>query len=1280
MKLRLLSAPILVAMIAGTLPGQQAVKTFTAVGPSVRPRVKQAATQATPAAAPTPADTAGAAATALALLPSPGGYGPLLAAYGYHTFSQRASIPESPRLARLNQLQFDRRPSTILKAWSKRDEPKTTSPKGPPKTTLDLEMEKFQQQVTRGDWVAVRAYFAKLPGNEGKAAYKQLLQSLQATPNAPAGGFPGRMIRGFDGNLMPPQRPELNAFTTEDVIGLIAAAPDKLDQELTNGLAALLKRVLEGSTILPDVVARFKKETDQPKDKGVLNARRAALLFMATGEPAAAGTFLPSQEQAIKDKDAEGLNLLARHLVGVHAKEKKAVFLERAWSATQAVLEMGTGKEEELDEALKRAVELASQIKQELGQAWLDQSFTSHPERGMRVLATVGALASQGLDSNPMEREERLKILQLLKTAVDALLKASPQLALQWHDSLALAAGAWMREAEYTRQMDNTSKMGYRSYRRGRFYYSGWYGDPDQMLRQQNLPLPIHSADLLRARPEKTWLANLDAGPRVKFSDLLAHLYLKDNDEKSAFPFIEAVVPADKGAGRDLVNEFLAVWTASHDLNSAKQDNDSMYYNYGFFTSVSGSADSIPLTRSKQERNLVDLADWVEKFRRMPLDNLDEDLLVNAFTKCHSSAEVYRLDAIEKVFGPLAKIKPKTLATLIQTTRANLGGVWREPAEQAKQKTNRKQQDIKAEVLRGYELAATVVGDALKQYADDWSLNLAKAALLHDETNYRQEVAKSTDFSKKREEAIAGFQRAAALYGDQVKKLSQDEETIAPYQQWFSASLGASDITHIDGDKLPDPRQAPLIRNALLALPGQTAERHLDKMAKALVSNLGAVKPAARYRYLKHGFEIVGDNKHAADAKKTFDYYKDIVHEIKLDAVIDGGDRVGHKQPFGVFVNIRHTREIERESGGFGRYLQNQNNSGYFSYNYGRPTADYRDRFQAVATDALKENFDIVSVTFQTEKVHSHALPEYGWRVTPYAYMLLKPRGPQVDKIPPLRLDLDFQDVADYSDARRATGYVILPVESPAVPIDATSEKGEPRPVRKLQITQILDERQADKGKLGLEIKATGIGLVGALDEILSLAPAGFEIAQSKDQGVSVAKYDEEAIAVVSERTWLVDLHAKQDQAAAPATFRFGSPKLENTEMVYQRYQDADLATAQPEVELEHEYRGGGNWWPWVAGIASAALGLILLTVLVRVFVRRPQPSTPITLPEKIDPFTVTLLLQRIRRDRKLAPADQEALEQTIGKLERDFFAEANGNGEKIDLRKLTEDWVRKVS
>jgi hypothetical protein len=1263
MRYCILLAPLLLAAAALALRGQPPGK-VPGVPPDMEIVVGVPGMPGVPGAPATanPADMATTAASAMGLLGSGHRCDRLRALVVLQARVSQAAAPPSPRLARLTQLQFDRRPSTVLKSWAHRPEAKPAGSKEPAKTPLDLELETFQKHVTQGNWPAVKAYLARLPAAEGKAAYRQMLQSLQVPP----GGGQMPMAMGPMGP-MPMQRPELNAFSAEDVIGLAAAAPHALDKELIASLGGILRRALDGHAVPPDAVTHLKAEANKGEGKGALTPRQAAQVLMAASEPVSAGAFLPGLDRAVADKDSEALNLLARHFLGVHASEKKPVFLERAWSATQAVLALGAAKTEEREEAVQRAVELAPKVKEELGQAWLEQSFTTYPERGMDILATVGSFASQGLVSKPMDPNERLKVLQLQKTAVDALLKAAPQRATQWRHTLALLAGVWMREAEYSQQMDR----GVTRRRRDQFGNFYWMGDEDMqtmMLRQQNLPLPIATADLLRTRPDGGWVANLDAGPRAKLSAQLAYSFLRANDEKKAFPLIEELAPTNKEAARELVNEFLRVWTANHDPNTQRQNFNPYVSVYGFDRSM----DSIPLTRSKQERNLLDLTAWVERMRRLPLERLDEDLLVEAFTKCHSSAEVYRLEAIEKVFGPLPKIKPRTLAALLQKTRENLASVWREPAEQEKKKTKRKQKDIQVEVLRGYELADKVVGDALKQFPEDWSLTLARAALLHDETNYRQEVAKSSDYSKKREEALAAFHRAADLYAGQVKRLSQDEESIAVYEQWFYASLGASDLAHVDEEKLPDPRQAALIRKAIQALPPEVAERHMDKMANSLVTNMSAVKPAGKHRYLKQGFDIIGDNKYGVEAKQVFDYYKDLITEVKLDVVIDGSDKVGHKQPFGVFVNLRHTREIERESNGFGRYLQNQNSVQYSFNGFGRPTADYRDRFQAAATEALKDQFEILSVTFQTDKVHSRATQEYGWRVTPYAYLLLRPRGPQIDKIPPLRMDLDFQETS---------GYVILPVESPAVPIDASSERGAARPVHKLQITQILDERQADKGKLGLEIKATGVGLVGALEDTLNLDPEGFEVARADDQGVSVAKYDEDAdgIAVVSERTWLVELRARQDRAAAPTKFRFGTPRGEVAEMAYQRYQDADLATVEQEVALEHEYQGRGRAWLWVAGAGSAVLLGIVVLAVVMALRRRPRAAAGVQLPEKLTPFTVTLLLRRLRQTGGLSPADQGALDRAIEDLERRFFADVDGGGGEIDLRTLAEDWVRKA-
>ncbi len=1270
MNYRLLLAPILLWPVALVVQGQPIVIEDVPGPPPVPIQVPANRKGPAPATAPRPTAAAATAAATVGLLGSPRSGGPILAVASFIARTPLAAVPESPRLARLKQLPFDRRPSTILKTWAHPPEAKTGKAKQPAKDALTVELETLQKNVTLGNWIQVKAYLAGLPAAEGKAGYKQLLQSLQGNP----GGQQGPMMMGPQGP-MPMQRMEQNVFTADDIIGLATAAPGGLDNDHLPNLGNILRRALDGNTVTPEVVSRFQTEITKGPGKAALTKRQAAQLLLRTNEAVAAGTFLPGLDQAIADKDAEGLNLLARHFLGVHGQEKKVLFLERAWSATQAVLAQESSKAEEKTEALQRAVELAPRIKEELGQAWLDQSFTNHPDRGMDILATIGTVVSQGMMNRPQNPDERLKVLLLQKTAVEALLKAAPQRATQWRGSLTLLAGVWLREAEYTNQTDRSgSRM-----RRDRFGNPYWMGDDYQyqmMMRQNNQPFPIATSDLLRSHPSTGWIGQLGAGERSKLAMILARLYLKADDENKAFPYIKEVAPTNQEVARELVNEFLRVWTTNHDPNTQRQYANPYYYFYPFEMRAEG----IPLTRSKQERNLKELSGWVKELRQLLLKDLDEELLVNAFTKCHSSAEVYRLEAIEEVFGRLDKIKPRTLASLVQKTRENLAGLWREPAEQQKQKTNRKQKDIQVEVLRGYELANKVISDALKQFPNDWSLTQARAALLHDETNYRQEVAKSSDYSKKRDEAIAAFQKAAALYADQVKKLTEDEETIGVYQQWFHASLGACDVAQLDEEKLPDPRQAPLIRKALQILPAEVAERHMNKMADALVADLRRVRPTAKHRYLKQGFAIIGDNKQAAEARKIFDYYKDLITEIKLDVVLDGSDKVGHKQAFGVFVNIRHTREIERESGGFGRYLQNQN-AMQWSYNFGRPQTDYRDRFQAAATEALKEHFDIVSFTFQTEKVHSRATPEYGWRTTPYAYLLLKPRGPQVDKIPPLHLDLDFADTTyDFSDMRRAPGYVILPVESPAVPIDASSEHGVSRPVRKLQITQILDERQAGKGKLGLEIKATGIGLIGNLDETLNLAPEGFEVVKVNDQGVSVAKFAEESDsnAIVSERTWLVELRARQDRAAAPKTFRFASPRVENAEMTYQRYQDADLAVAQQEVALENEYKGRGTAWLWIVGTSSAVLVLVLLLVMVKALRRRSGAKESMPLPDKLTPFTVTVLLRRIKQTGNLSPADREALDGAINELERCYFANSHGNGE-INLRTLAEDWVRRV-
>ena len=1005
-------------------------------------------------------------------------------AQGPEAGAPAAAGKPSPRLEKLKKLEFDRRPSAMLAAWStppktedaKSDAAKTESkaevkteakPEAAPAAdaaakpeaapldpaaaakaaaaaeanakaeaeaaakaaeakAIDAEMLALQRNVTLGDWAAVKTYFDGLTDDEHKGGYARMLQSLQNGPQQ---------------RVQVPQawQPyvEKNAFAPADVVGLAGAALKEPSKENLAALGAILRQALDSGHQLETFLAQVRPHLEEAGY--ALNRRHLAQLLANAGRPRNLEGLLPTIEDAQRDNDREGLNLLSRYFLAQYDAEKKVTWLEQAWTATQAVLAVGDVEATEKVEALKRAVDIAPKIREQLGAAWLDESFTRRPERGMEILAAIGSASSTTLAMEPMDTDKREKLLQLQSTAAKALLAAAPQLADQWHDQLGVLASNWLREALFTYQNDTSTSFGPRQQRDryGNFFYydysNSWRG---------NMPTPITTTKMLEARPSDEWLNHIDPTLMPRFDMLFAQLFLKVGEEAQAFPYIERLAPNLPQQAEGLVAEFLRVWTRNHDPNEARRNQNEYVFYYGFEERANG----IPLTRSKQDRNLRELGEWVTRLRGLKV-KVDDALLAQAFTTAHSSAEVFRLETIEQIFGSLDLLEPKMLAELVQQMRLNLVTVWRDPAVQKDKKTNRRPQDIQAEVLHGYELAHATLQRALVNHENSWELWLAQAAIEHDEANYQAEIAKSSGFSAQRDAAFATFSKAAQLYTAGVEALDEEKESAQVFEMWFYAALGACDLKAIDARQLLAEGEIPRIRAALEKLPGERAERHRAMIASNLFARMSSASPAIKFRYVKQGLAIVGDHKLAREAKGVFDYYSDLVTEIQLRTSIDGSDRVGHDHPFGLRVDLRHTREIERESGGFSKYLQNQN-AQTFAYNYGRPTEDYRDRFEETARKTLEEHFEVLSVTFNHPEVKSKADAEYGWRRTPYAYLLLKPRGPQVDRVPALHLDLDFLDTS---------GYAVIPVESPALVIDASDAAGDERPFSKLALTQTLE-------------------------------------------------------------------------------------------------------------------------------------------------------------------------------------------------------------------------------
>ncbi|MBX3414697.1 MAG: hypothetical protein KF708_18560 [Pirellulales bacterium] len=1276
-----------------------------------------------------------------------------------------ASTPEGQaqqqRLQQIQQLQFDRRPSTILKVWneaqaeeaaaaakaaeaendaeqpaedkpakdqpaaapaaeakpapSKPEEPKPAESKpadgkpaegakgaedeakkkGPSPEELAQAAKQFTEQLTRlqrdvtlGRWSDVKSLLASLPKFEAKAIYRQMLAALLAGPQgaqrpidinalqqlafgstdpvalrqalAAAGQGPGAAMM------------EKNLFGVSDVVGLALASPTPLNQESFARLGTLSQQLVAGGHDVDALVAAFAAKPEG-SDTPVLDRRQLAQLLMSAGEEVRAGEFLPTLDEARGAGDREALNLLARHYLALHAKNKKTPDLEQAWAALQEVLaaekEEGREQKTQKEEALRRAVELAPRLREELGQRWLDESFSKRLDRGREILGTIGTHISHGLQTYPNDSKHRHKTLELQKTAVEALLRAAPETAQEWRETLNLLATNWLREAQVTYKMDDRNRLGpqWRRDRYGNFFYIEDEAGQNLYPQMNGMLAAISTGELLDVRPSDEWLALVDESLQARFAAVFSQLYLKGNEEEQAFPYIERLAQTDPEMGRELAHEFLRVWARNHDPNADRGSNTPYMYIWGY----EQRAESIPLTRSKQERNLKELAEWTERLRALPIEDLDEKLIVQAFTASHSQAEVYRLETLEQVFGTIDVLAPKTLAGLIQDMRRNLATVWRTPAVQEKNKTKRKQKDIQAEVEHGYQVAEAVVARAREKHPDDWTLQLAEAAVRFDLNDYRQEISPNSEFSANRDAAMQLFAQAAEMYAAALPSIPEDQQSAEVYEMWYYASLGSVDLGRVTASKVPDLRQPASIRQAIESLPGDAAERHMAEFANHLFTRLSQSKAELKFRYLRTGFEIVGDHKLAREARKVLDYYDDLVAEIKLETEVDGSADVGHGKAFGVYVNLVHTKEIERESGGFGRYLQNQNASNYYSYNYGRPTEDYRDRFSEATHQALDEHFEIVSITFQDPNVTSKALPEYGWRVTPYAYLLLKARGPEVDKLPPLRLNLDFLDTS---------GYAIIPVESPALPVDAHSDTPPARPRSNVSIVQTLDERQAVDGKLVLEVKATAHGLVPELSELIELAPAGFDVIDTVDEGVSVAEFDKEsdATTITSERVWLVSMQAKEAESK-PQTFSFATSKLPDAKLTYQRYVDADLAAVEPTISLEQSYGRTSYAYLWILGSAVAALCIGGVAVRRLTANRQTQTKAPrFAMPEPVNAFTVLGLLRDIELNDGLGDDGRRDLVASIERIERHYFVESERD--EPPLRSIAEQWLERTS
>jgi len=470
---------------------------------------------------------------------------------------------KAQRKQKLQKLTFDRRPSAILIEWAKSnekpapdDKPESEDadgqPKDPPDSDtedetpkpdpFDEQLKQFRRDVTLGNWAGVKEFLGSLSEDEAKIAYGQLLRSLCSVPKGVPAGLPPELQAQVAELVQSRQSSsnrafqERNRFSFDDVIALADAAPHDLDTAAISSLGNLLRMAIQDGNTVGLLLPRLHQEISKPPEQAVLTKRQAAQLLMASGQAVEAGEFLPSVDEARERKDHQALNLLARYYLALFQKEKEPEHLEKAWHVTQAVFALGDIKEDERQEALRRAVELAPKVGEELGQTWLTESFTSEPQRGIEIIAAIGSAAATGLQTHQRDASFRLNSLRLQTTAVEALLEASVERADQWQTMLDLLAGNWLREADVSYQRDQSASMGPRM-RRDRYGNIFYYDEMEatNMPNRSNSLQAIKTSELLEIKPGPRWLERVSESIRPKFDMMFAQLYLKVNEEDLAF-------------------------------------------------------------------------------------------------------------------------------------------------------------------------------------------------------------------------------------------------------------------------------------------------------------------------------------------------------------------------------------------------------------------------------------------------------------------------------------------------------------------------------------------------------------------------------------------------------------------------------------------------------------------------------------------------------------------------------------------------------------------------
>jgi hypothetical protein len=1149
-------------------------------------------------------------------------------------------------LGAMRDMDFSRTPQNVLAARSKIGFGQVPQPNFATARGADL-ARWVHLQVMAGEWPTLTAYLASRPKDESQRVYSQVLQSLN---------------RGNSG-LLP-----------EEVLAFAEACPEDPKPWQAAAWSAMLRAASEKNSTGP-LLAQLEAGT-RFFGGGDADRRRRTVDFLAgAGLLTEAYRYLPPLEDARAAGDGDLILVHARYQADLAAKAGETPEAEApraaAWGLFTEVSLLDRSAMTARREAIRQAVLMLGRMPRAQVTPWLQRVF-ANDALGPAALEAIALSAASVADGKAQNEEQRARSILSLKEAVDILLQR------EGLDQSVLRVPMRMLTTALVVEMENAVA---------------------QKGRQRTVSGETQL--LIRAIPGKAWLDALEPSLAARAGRACVCLAAAADETDMALTLLGDAVKRSPDQAAALGDAFLKTWQGRLVPASDVDQDTMMYY---FWREYVAQA---PLTRGRQRRNLDRLARLMSTLKGAGVDPRALPALTPAFKACHALTEVYDRPEVESVFGPLADMPHATAASLAASMAASLNGDWRNRAVQVQNGVKRTDGEIAALVDKGYGLAVELADRALAGQPDSWRYAVLKAGLSYDRMQFRKLQKKQGDAAKEAEyrtAAFAAFENAAQRYAAAVTK-GEEREDIGVFERWFGAAMGTSQLNFLNAEDLPtegskEDDQVERIRRAIAALPADSAFRHTALFARALGLAVSRSDPEVKPKLVKQALRIVGDHPAGASLRALDELYRDLVKdEIKLRLTLDGPDRVGTGGQFGMLLSLRFTNSVDRETGGFSKYLQT---NAFVRVGRQYQEVNFREKLQKNIENALGKAFTVESIGYFDPFMPARGVTESGqdgWMEKPMAYVVVSRKDPATDRIPQITMDMQFED---------QTGPVtlVLPSNTPAL---AVADKGESRPCKDLRVTLVVDPRDARDGEkdrtIRLEVICRGKGVAPDLRDVLDgidQAIDGYTVAEKgvearptlvlQEGDASTGRFywgppkppeggypepDESGMYRLNvERSWVITY---SPSANPGSTFRVPTLKPGVPATLEARYfSDMDLVPVSGgvvPVERRSLFVLGGI----VALLVGALVGLALAWRRLR---RHEAPAAAgFAIPDRVTPLSTVMTLRRLAAEHGGALGDSRRadLERDIALVEMKCFGPGDAPQPTQELSEILARWAKSV-